>query len=186
MTEERQEIVKSIVGILIAIALSFCIINLIWYWGVKLRYDDAIYDLNKVASTEENTRTKEGMCEIVENGYRYRVYDTEYLKSSGFACVYADTEWKDGEEKPERMMAEKGTKVILNIGFKVFFRYSFQISIESAEGKYQIPVDENGSLVALEYEDPKYVKEMNKILDQNREEIALLFSLANNKWNIRK
>lgn len=187
MTEEREEIVKILFWTLIAIAVSFCIINLTWYWGVKIRYDDAIQDLHKLDSTEQTNQTGlvDGMCEIVEDGYRYRVYDTKYLKSTGFACVCADTGWMSEEEKPERITAEDGTNVVLNIGFKVFSRYSFQVDIENVDGSYQINVDKYGKLIANKYEDPQFIKEMNIILDQNREEIEILLSLADDTWNIR-
>lgn len=187
MTEERKEIVSIVFWTLIAIVVSFCIINLAWYWGIKTRYDDAIQDLKKVESTDQTKETtqNDGMCEIVEDGYRYRVYDTKYLKSSGYACVCADTGWMSEEEKPERITTEDGTNVILNIGFKVFSRYSFQVDIENINGDYQIKVDKYGKLVANKYEDPKFIKEMNTILDQNKEEIERLLSLANDKWNIR-
>lgn len=187
MTDKQEEIVKILFWTMIAIVASFCMINLAWYWGVKTRYDDAIHDLHMADSTEQTNETEleDGMCEIAEDGYRYRVYDTKYLKSTGFACVCADTGWMNEEEKPQQITAEDGTNVVLNIGFKVFSRYSFQVDIENVDGKYQIPVDKNGKLVAEVFEDSNYVKEMNTILDQNREEIDYLFSLANDKWNIR-
>lgn len=187
MTEEQEDAVKIFFWTIIAIAISFCIINLVWYWGVKTRYDDAIHDLNKAESTGQMNQTEQvdGICEIVEDGYRYRVYDTKYLKSTGFACVCADTGWMNDEEKPERITAEDGTNVVLNIGFKVFSRYSFQVDIESVDENYQIDVDKYGKLVANKYEDPQFIKEMNTILDQNREEIDRLLCLADDKWNIR-
>ena len=187
MIEDWKEIINDIVFMLLTMAGAFCIINLAWYWGIKTRYDDAIQDLYKPVFTEKNEweEAQKEMHELVEDGYRYRVYGTDYLKSSGFICVGAETGWLEESERPEHMNAEDGTNVILNIGFKLFFRYSFQVDIENVNGRYQIEVDKYGKLVTDEFDDSKYKKKMNAILEQNREEIDRLFNLANEKWNIK-
>lgn len=188
MVEDWKDVIKIIAFMLITMAGAFCIINVAWYWGIKTRYDDAIWDLRKADYTEreEPEEIQDEMYEIIEDGYRYRVYGTKYLKSSGYACISAETGWIEESERPEHMDPEDGTNVILNIGFRVFFRYSFQLDIENAEGRYQIDVDKNGKLVTDEYDDPKHKEKMNEILKQNREEINRLFRLANEKWDINR
>lgn len=187
MVEDWKEVINVIIFMLLTAVGAFCIINLAWYWGIKTRYDDAIQDLYKPVYTEQNEweETQNGMHELIEDGYRYRVYETDYLKSSGYACVSAETGWIEESERPEHMNVEDGTNVILNIGFKLFIRYSFQVDIENVNGRYQIEVDKYGNLVTDELDDPKYMKNMDAILKQNREEIDRLFNLANEKWDIR-
>lgn len=185
MLKSWNELVRTIIFIFMAIIGTFCIIHLTWYWGIKIRYEDAIWDLSKEIATKNYQIEGDGTYEVVEDGYRYRVYDTSYLESSGYACVGKETGWLDESERPEYMLKKDGVNVMLNIGFKVFCHYSFQVDIESADGRYQIEVDRQGNLISDEYADPKYKKKMNGILEQNRSEIDRLLSCANEKWNIR-
>lgn len=171
--------------VLFAIVGSVCIIHLTWYWGIRIRYDDAIWDLFANVVSENYPIEEDGIYELVENGYRYRIYDTTYLESSGFACVSTEIAWLDESERSDHMVAEDSANIILNIGFKLFCHYSFQVNIESTNGRYQIEVDRHGNLVTDEYADPKYKKKMNGILEQNRTEIDRLFSCANKKWNVQ-
>lgn len=185
MLKSWNETVRTLVFALMVIMGTFCIVHLTWYWGIKIRYDDAIWDLFMDAGTEKYPIEGDGIYEVVENGYRYRVYGTSYLESSGFACIGAETGWLDETERLENVSERSGSNVILNIGFKVFHHYSFQIDIESADGRYQFEVDRHGKLIADEYMDPKDKKKKNEILEENREEINRLFYYANEKWNIQ-
>ncbi|MDE6851929.1 MAG: hypothetical protein K2J67_05510 [Lachnospiraceae bacterium] len=152
MTEDWREVLKDIVFMLFTMAGAFCIINVAWYWGIKTRYDDAIYDLYQPVFTEWKNpeEAPDGMYEIIEDGYRYRVYETKYLKSSGFFCISAESGWIDESERPNCVTAEDGTNIILNIGFKLFSRYSFQLDIENENERYQIMVDKKGKLIKNE------------------------------------
>lgn len=186
MLERRNESVRAMVFALMAIIGTFCIVQLTWYWGIQIRYDDAIWDLFRGVAAEkyqiERNRTYE---EVVEDGYCYRVYGTSYLASAGYACIGAETGWLDESERSENALEKDASNVTLNIGFKVFCHYSFQIDIESTIGRYQIDVDRYGNLITDEYADPEYKKKMDDILDQNRLEINRLFYHANEKWNIQ-
>ncbi|MDE6568831.1 MAG: hypothetical protein K2K70_14040 [Lachnospiraceae bacterium] len=185
MLENWSEAVRTIFFVLMAVVGAVCIIHLTWYWGIRIRYDDAIWDLFADAATEKYQLEGDRTYEVVEDGYRYRVYDTKYLESSGFACVGAETGWLDESERADHMLEKDGVNVILNIGFKVFCHYSFQVDIESIDGSYQIEVDRHGNLIIDEYADPKYKKKLKEILDENRAEIERLFYYANEKWNVR-
>lgn len=185
MLENWAESVRAMVFVLMMIVGTFCIIHLTWFWGIKIRYDDAIWDLFGDTTTERNWIEGDGIYEVVEDGYRYRVYDTKYLENSGFACISAEAGWLDEPERSDYMAEKDGTNVVLNIGFKVFLHYSFQVDIESADGRYRIEVDRYGNLITEEYTDLKYKKKMDGILEQNRMEINHLFSCANEKWNIQ-
>lgn len=185
MLENWNESVRTIFFALMAIVGTFCIIQLTWYWGIRIRYVDTIWDLFADVAAEKYQIKGDRTYEAVEDGYRYRVYDTKYLESSGFACVGAETGWLDESERADHMLEKDGVNVILNIGFKVFCHYSFQVDIESVEGRYQLEVDRHGNLITDKYADPKYNKKMNGILEQNRTEIDRLLSCANEKWNIQ-
>lgn len=185
MLKSWNESVRTMFFVSIVIIGTYCIILLTWYWGIKIRYDDAIWNLFKEVATEGYRSEGDRIYEVVEDGYHYRVYGTGYLASSGYACIGAETGWLDESERVDYTLEKEDANVVLNIGFKVFHQYSFQLDIESAEGRYQIDVDQHGNLIINEYADPKYKKKINRILEQNRAEIDRLFYHADEKWNIQ-
>lgn len=185
MMADRDESIRAIAFIMLAVIGAFCIIHLTWYWGIKIRYDDAIWDLYRGVAMEEYQIEGDRTYEVMENGYHYRIYGTSYLANAGFACIGAETGWLDESERSGNILEKSGSNVILNIGFKVFCHYSFQIDIESADGRYQMEVDQHGNLIADEYADPEYKEKMDGILEQNRVKIDQLFCHANEKWNIQ-
>ncbi len=189
MMKNWREGIRTIEYVWMAMVGAFCIIQLTWYWGIKIRYDDAIQDMYAKHAARDGNMGKgkagDGMYEILKDGYRYRVNETKYLQNSGSACICTENRWAEGSGKPEGIAAQGGTKVNLNIGFKLFCNYSYQVEIENTEGSYQVEVDRFGNLLMNGYMDSQSKEKINQVLEQSKEEINCLFYHANEIWEIQ-
>lgn len=185
--KERKQIVKKIgivFGIIIAI---FLIINLIWFFGIKIRYMNLTKGMDKVVQTEEEK--EEGInnrsYEKVEDGYRYLVKGTSYLGDSGFACVSNEEGLVFETDKNGNVKSDNGTNISLFIWPKIFAGYTYGIDVENVDEWYQIDVDKDGHYIVDEDVDPEHQEKLKEVLEENQEEIDKLFDLADKMWDIR-
>jgi hypothetical protein len=185
--KERKGIVKKIgivFGVIIAI---FLVINLIWFFGIKIRYMSLTKGIDKVVQTEEEKEMDINNItyEKVEDGYRYLVKETSYLNNSGFACVGKEEGMVIETDKGGNVISDNGTNISLFIWPEMFSGYTFGVDVENVNGWYQINVDKDGYYIEDKDVDPENQEKLKEILENNREEIDKLFDLADKMWDIR-
>ncbi|MCD8120526.1 MAG: hypothetical protein LUE29_13805 [Lachnospiraceae bacterium] len=185
--KEKKTIIRKIVFLFAALLAVFALINLVWYFGLKIRY---VHLTEKVDRTErEESEVDQGLSryiyESVRNGYCFTVKDTGYLSKSGYATVSREEGYERIVDADGNEISDNGPYVILFIWPSWFSGYTFGVDIESKDYWHQMKVDENGQLMEESDMDPDLQDELNAVLEENREEIERLFELADEMWDIR-
>lgn len=171
---EKKTIWKKMLIFLLAIALIFVVINLVWYVGVKLKYDEIEEKLSNCEIVK--------IFEVEEVGVLYEdcvigVRHTSYLQNSGYVCV------TDIKEFEPFINIEEG-KGIINDDCSVTLMYWPQLFSEDRYGiditkngtSEHIYVDKEGNFAPLEEVDSEQEHYAISLLDEYREEIDKLLA----------
>lgn len=184
---ERKKIGKKIVIVFGIIMGIFLIINAVWFFSVKTRYNNLTEKLDKVVQTEDEREEGINRNSYVktENGYTYKVKGPDYLHNTGFLYIGAEGGIVYEIDENGDVISDNQVFVSLFIWPEIFGGYSFGIDVDWGESWCQINVDENGEYIPTEGVDPDEQEELKQLLEENREEVDKLFELADEMWDIR-
>lgn len=142
------------VGALVAIAILFAIINVVWFVRCKVIYDGYADGF----TVDEEV----GICYMVdEDGYIYDVKKPSYLKYTGSLSVTKDLE----------------SSLIIWPGLNEETSYGMLVNYD--DSMYQLYVTAQGELV-----DDEYTKDEIEAYENNKEQILIYIEKAHNTWEI--
>lgn len=177
--KENKRYKKILIGIIVLVGI-FVIINLIWFFSVKIRYIQLANGISKMESFVEDIHYRK-----IKDGYQYVVKDTGYLGNSGFACISRGEGLVIETDEEGNEISNNGSMISLYLWPEKFNGYTYGIDIETSDYWYQIPIDKDGHYIKNENTNPDEEEKQQKALEENKEEIEKLLQLADEVWNIR-
>ncbi len=173
MKEKRTIWIKLFVlaGIL---AMIFLVANLIWYVGIKTRYDKMEKRLDNcdrvIAFGTEDVGALYDGCVVT-------MKQTSYLQNSGFVSMTDIKEYEYIISFDESLLAEDDEKVItLYFWPELFGEDVYGVDISCEDYWEQIHIDKNGNYAPLEKVDSEVEEYMEGLLDEHKEEIGKLLA----------
>lgn len=174
---ESKSIAKKLLILLCVILIIFAAINGVWYFGHMKPYVDVSRKMEAYYLDENDSSSKRYRKEIGE--YEITMSMPSYLGSGGriAVCGNVDNKWVELDENGN-VISGGGLVITLYAWPQYFGKCPLGLDFDDqSTGLWmQIMVDENMELVDTDKMDDDVIKEANKLIEENREEITELFN----------
>lgn len=177
---KKHPIFTKLLILLIIIILIFTTINLVWFFGMKNRFNKQTENMelvwNKVASDYRYQK------EI--DGYICKLSMPFYLSDNGFMSV-STQDYKLKLSSDGVVLNKDEFGIALFIWPQMFSGFEYGVSIYNLSSINQILIDANGSYIPSEDENTELDEYNSQLIDQYKEDIDSLLEVANKVWNLK-
>lgn len=173
---EKKGIWKKLIIMAIVIITVFGVINAVWYFGLKVRYNKIE---RKLAECETVTIFGTEDVGVLYNGCVVGVKQPSYIQNGGFVTF---TDIKEYEPfiniGQSEIVEEDDISVTLMYWPQIFGDDRYGVDICQGDVWEQIYIDKDGNYVSLEDADEEMDEYLQSLLDEYRGEIDELLNVA--------
>lgn len=180
-TKKESSSMKKLLALFAFIVAIIGTINLVWYFGVKLSYEEFTKGFEIV-----KTDTGENRFKIVDD-YKFSADMPKYLEFSGYLSVgQKDGVWANYDKKGN-IISSSGLFIQLDIIPDIFKNYKYRLWLADEEKEIDsiVFIDENGNYIPTKSTSPEVIENTTSFLNENKEEIERLLSKGKDFWDIK-
>ena len=180
---KQKKVVKKLIIFGVVVALVFAVINLVWFLGIKVPYDNLSNGMEKIQGP-----TVDGFTRIYhtasKDGYEFNIKNPAYLTDNGYLSVV-------DESGIVVVMDENGNVenkedyITLFIWPQLFGNYKYGIDIQTDEAWEQIYIDLEGNYITEDVDNVELNEYYENLLKKYEVEIQKLLKAAKEQWNFK-
>ena len=163
--------------------LIFGIINLVWLFGIKMKYINMSEDF--MTGEEAQKESAKDSYYLIKDGYEYLVAHPTYLGTNGFISVFKEGGYEATIDENGEVIKDNGVCVTLFIWPEVFgYEYGVDIYSEKEQLWEQITIDENGNYIPTNKKNVEYNEYITDLIEEYQAEIQLLLEKSKKQWSM--
>lgn len=180
---KQKKVVKRLLIFGTIVLIMFAVINLVWFIGIKIPYDNLSEGMERIQGP-----TLDGITRIYHTesrgGYEFNIKNSSYLSNNGYLSVIDESGMVVIMDEDGNAQNANDVYITLFIWPKLFAGFEYGVDVQKEGMWEQIYIDKDGNYIPEDTENVELNEYMESLLKEYETEIQGLLKAANEQWEL--